>query len=99
MTKRPGLGSERGAKPHPASSQVSFEVDLRVTVQIDQRVIDSVDNDEWRSRFYNLRTPREVAEHLAYNLVQGRSLTSLDGFSDQPEDGAALLGVCCLDSE
>jgi hypothetical protein len=42
---------------------------------------------------YQLFTSSEVAGHLAYNMVQGRRLTSLDGFADQPEDAARVLDI------
>jgi hypothetical protein len=52
-------------------------------VSIDERLLEDVLTEEWRSSFYPLHTPADVAEHLAFNLIQGRSLSSLDGFADQ----------------
>ena len=50
-------------------------------IHIDQQVIDEVD-DGWRSQFYQLGTPEQIAEHLVHNLVTNEaSLTALDGFA------------------
>lgn len=64
----------------------SFQVILstRVEIDIDDEVFARID-DEWRSRFYNLRTPEDVAEHLAHNLYRNEApLNVLDGFADLP---------------
>ena len=70
-----------------------FEIEITGTVEmeLDDRVIDVV-NDEWRSYLYNLRTPEEIAEHIAFNLVanSGR-LSMLDGWADQPDQNARIL--------
>lgn len=63
----------------------SVAVTLVVDVEVDDRVFKSVMNDEWRSYFYPLRTRGEVLQHVIFNLVQGRSLRSLDGFADLSE--------------
>lgn len=73
----------------------TYDVDLEVyvTVALDQRVIDVVD-DEWRSMFYDLRTPQEIAEHIAYNMARhGSRLSHLDGFANLPDDWAKLTEV------
>ena len=60
-------------------------------IEIDDVVIKSVD-DEWRSMFYNLTTPREIAEHIAYNIiVNNATLTRLDGFADLNDDYVRIL--------
>ncbi len=57
-------------------------------IELDDQVIDVVD-DEWRSHLYNLRTPEEIAEHIAYNLIfNNGSLSILDGWADQPDENA-----------
>jgi hypothetical protein len=32
---------------------------------------------------YNFHTPEQVASHLAFNMIQGTELTSIDGYADQ----------------
>ena len=60
-------------------------------IELDQRVIDAVD-DEWRSMFYSLYTPEEVAEHIAYNLIVNKArLTQLDGWADLSDDMAIII--------
>lgn len=63
-----------------------------VEISLTQKVFDTVLTDEWRSHFYNLHTREQVAEHLAFNLMQGRSLESLDGFAEL-SPMAAILGT------
>lgn len=69
-----------------------FEVTFTVTakIELDEAVITAVD-DEWRSQFYNLRDVQDIAEHIAYNLLQGNDLSRLDGWADQPDKNAVLL--------
>jgi len=70
-----------------------FVVEITATVVIDleEAVIDVVD-DEWRSHLYNLKTPEEIAEHIAYNMiVNGAKLSQLDGWADQPDENATIM--------
>lgn len=59
-------------------------------IELDQEVIDRV-NDEWRSRFYKLHTPEDVASHIARNLAIGLRLHQLDGWADLSDDMAELI--------
>ncbi len=70
-----------------------FLAPILVEVEIDERLLTDVLTDEWRQNFYPLITAADVAGHLAYNLIQGRRLQSLDGFADQPEEAACLLNI------
>jgi hypothetical protein len=70
-----------------------FEVQLTctLTVELDDSVIAAVD-DSWRKSFYPLRTPEDIAEHIAYNLVVNNAeLSELDGFADQSNDAAKII--------
>jgi len=59
-------------------------------IEINDAVIKSVD-ENWRAFFYNLTTAQEIAEHIAYNIiVNGATLSRLDGFADLPDDYAVL---------
>lgn len=74
-----------------------FEVEMRVlaVVELDDAVIEAVD-DEWRSMFYKLHTPEDIAEHIAYNLIINKwPLSSLDGWANLPDDFAKLVEVEC----
>lgn len=68
-----------------------FEIEytVRATIEVADQVIDVVD-DEWRRDLYNLRTPEEIIEMVARNMIQGRSLSELDGWADQPDNNAKL---------
>lgn len=70
-----------------------FVVTMEVSIEVDERLIDDVLTDEWRNMFYPLRDAKEVASHLAHNLVQGRRLFTLDGFADQREDRVTVMDV------
>lgn len=67
-----------------------FYVTFTAEIDIDDKLLKSID-DEWRGTFYQLTSDEMVAEHLAFNLVQGRALKSLDGFADQPEKAVKLV--------
>lgn len=76
-----------------------FLVQIGVEIEVDERLLASVLTDEWRQNFYCLTTPGDVAGHLAYNLIQDRRLSSLDGFADQPEGAARILDIDFDDSD
>ena len=76
-----------------------FLVTLEIEVGLDDALVKDVLTDEWASRFYSLRTAEDVAGHLAFNLIQGRKLSSLDGFADQPENRAEIGDVEVVDAQ
>lgn len=83
-----------GETANPRPPRRKFLVGLAVEVEVDQRLLDDVLTDEWRAQFYpDIRAPGDVAEHLAFNLVQGRRLSSLDGFADQSDERARVVDV------
>ena len=60
-------------------------------IEINDDVIDAVD-DEWRKQMYNLMTPQDVAEHIAYNMiVNDAKLSQIDGCADMPNEYAKIL--------
>ena len=66
-------------------------------IAIHNDVINAVD-DEWRSFFYSLRSPKHIAEHIAYNLCVNKwKLSNLDGFANFPDHYAAMLKWPSLD--
>jgi|WetSurSiteA1Bulk_404760.scaffolds.fasta_scaffold65266_3 hypothetical protein len=70
---------------------VNFEDEYDAEIELDQKVIDAV-TDEWRSVFYNLHTPEQIAEHIAFNLfVNNSRLSSLDGWADLSDDMAVII--------
>jgi hypothetical protein len=65
--------------------------DYYAKIELDQKVIDVV-TDEWRSVFYPLYTPEDIAEHIAYNLfVNNARLTMLDGWADLSDNMAVII--------
>lgn len=70
-----------------------FHISMRIECDIilDEEVINRVD-DEWRSQFYNLTSAKEIAEHIAYNLVANNfRLSQLDGWADMKDLQAAII--------
>lgn len=60
-------------------------------IELDNAVIEAVD-DEWRAIFYDLHMPEEIAIHIGYNLIVNHwSLSSLDGWADQPDENARVI--------
>jgi hypothetical protein len=61
-------------------------------MEIDQRILDAV-NDDWRKRFYKLKTEQEVAEHIAFNWIVNRykNIHDLVGWADMPNDVVCKL--------
>lgn len=75
-----------------------FIVTLEVAVDVEQSVIDRCLTAEWQSTFYPMRDAEDVAGHIAFNLAQGRSLCSLDGFADLPERSVYVAHIDTDDS-
>lgn len=75
-----------------------FIVTLEVTVDVEQSVIDRCLTAEWQSTFYPMRDAEDLAGHLAFNLIQGRPLRSLDGFADLPESSVYVARIDTDDS-
>ena len=62
-----------------------------ITLKLEEAVIAAVD-DDWRASLYDLTTPEEIAEHIAFNLLRGWKLHQLDGWANQPDSNALLIG-------
>lgn len=68
------------------------EVTVTAVLEVDDEVVESVD-EEWLETFYPLASEHEVAEHLAYNLLKGEDLSTIDGFAQFKDDQAVLKDV------
>ncbi len=66
--------------------------DGEITIELSDAVLAQVDN-EWRKNFYsNIRTPEDIVEHIAYNIVINRwNLSALDGFANLSDDNVTIL--------
>ena len=59
------------------------EVTTLVGVTFDDSLLP---DDEWRSMFYDIKTPNDLAKHLAYNYARNNArLSQLDGFADRDD--------------
>lgn len=76
-----------------------FLVSSLVEITIEERLLTDVLTEGWRQNFYALTTAEDVAGHLAYNLIQGRQIGSLDGFADQPEDAARIVDIDVVETQ
>lgn len=64
-----------------------------VEIEVADALCRSVLTDEWRAVHYDLRTREDVAGHLAFNLMRGAELSSLDGFADQDPKRVKLIEI------
>ena len=69
----------------PESFAVTFQVTARIS--INKEVFKQVDED-WKKTFYNLENVNDIVEMIAYNMLNGISLSSLDGFANLPTNYA-----------
>lgn len=74
-----------------------FFATCNVYVEIDEAVFAVVDA-EWCKRFYELSSRAEIADHVTYNVLQGRRLSTLDGFAELQDDMVSIERVE-IDSE
>jgi hypothetical protein len=66
--------------------------DKTVDLELDDAVISVVDT-EWRTQLYDLKTPEQIAEHIAYNLlINNLKLSQQEGWADQPDSNAKIIG-------
>lgn len=76
-------------------NKVKVKVRFYVTaeVSLSKKLLEEVGKPEWQADLYRLPTTKDVANHVAYNLLQGRSLMQLDGFAHLQEKDAQLSDV------
>lgn len=80
------------------SKRFLIEISTLFTMELSDKVLNAVD-DKWREQFYNFKTPEEIAQHIAYNMViNNAKLSQLDGFADQPNEYAELLDTPIWDT-
>lgn len=64
---------------------------VTIETEVSQELLEAVTTPEWQS-LYNLPTPQDVADHLAYNFARnGLTLGLVDGFADRDPKGARLV--------
>jgi len=68
----------------------NIECTCEIILDIDQAVFDAV-TDEWRESLYDLKTIDDIVEHIAFNMIQGRKLSHLDGWADQPDSNVRVI--------
>lgn len=74
--------------PNEFYFDVTFTVKARI--KINQEVFNQVDED-FKKQFYDLDTDSDIVEMIAYNLIQGRQLSQLDGFANLPDKSAVWV--------
>lgn len=69
-----------------------FTTRFAVTVELElsERLLDEVMTPEWQASFYKFADRQAAADHVAYNLARGASLTSLDGFAHLDDSDAVV---------
>jgi len=83
-----GLAEAGFASEGPKKIDVRFHVTC--TVEVDEEVLKEATSKEWASSFYKFETEQAVAEHLAYNMLRGTSMSCLDGFAHWGDDKAKV---------
>ena len=78
--------------------RATFTVTVEITVP-DEAITRVLNNEDgWREKLYDLRTEREVIEHLGFNCgIQGSQLRQLDGWADMDDDGWGRILECDMD--
>ncbi len=69
----------------PKKHKFRVTVSQTVTVEFNASIMP---DDDWRKHFYgSIRSPANLAEHLAYNYVANgiEKLSNLDGFADKKD--------------
>ena len=67
-----------------------IEFTVKARIKINNNVFNQVD-DDFKTQFYDLNTDADVVEMIAYNLLQGRGLSRLDGFANLPDKFAVWI--------
>lgn len=81
------------SNPAPSTSNdFRFKVEVIGKLRVHPDVFEQVLTDAWRRDFYPYYTKEDVIQHIAFNLLQGRSFSSLDGFANFPDRHAVFLG-------
>lgn len=57
------------------------EFTVKARIKINREVFNQADED-WKKQFYDIDTDSDIVEMIAYNLLQGRKLSRLDGFAN-----------------
>lgn len=67
------------------------DIHFEGTLELDDAVIANVD-DIWRKLFYDFNEPRQIADHIAFNMiVNDLTLSKIDGFANLSDDMVVLL--------
>jgi hypothetical protein len=79
-------------------SKKKYECSVTATVEVDEDLIKTALEKEWRETFYDFHTPEEVVAFIAYNLIHNNiRLTQIDGFADKNDNQAKIIGRATLD--
>jgi hypothetical protein len=75
-------------------SKRMFRVTLAVDIAIEEALVAAVLDPAWRARFASsIRTPEDVAKHLARHIAQGQLVCDIAGFQTWPPDAAIISNI------
>jgi len=63
---------------------IAFRVEM--DLEIHEDVIERGLSQEFKDSFYEFNDENDVAEHIAYNIIGGSTLSMIDGFADMPNE-------------
>lgn len=73
--------------------RVRVEFHVTATVALSKRLLEEVAKPDWQKDLYHLPTAKDVANHVAYNMLRGWNLAQLDGFAHLDDSDAVLSEV------
>lgn len=78
-------------------AKLTFGCTFTATVELDDSVIERGLSAEYQEAIGKMDRG-DLVEHLAWNLVQGRALSELDGFADMSDELAEANDLHCEDA-
>jgi len=83
-------GLEESGFPDSGRKKIKVGFNVTCMIEVDEAILEDAMSEEFAKDFYRFDTEQAVAEHLAYNMLRGASLSTLDGFAQFHDDKAKL---------
>ncbi len=68
-------------------------VEIALDVTADRPLLDYMQSPEYRASMYNFKDDKDCLKHLAYNLMDGARLSTMDGFYELELGGVSVDGM------
>ncbi len=71
----------------------AITIDISGELEIDEEVLNGID-DNWRKQMFDFKTTRDVVSYIASAMIlDGSSLSQVDGFADRKDTDASVKWV------